>query len=57
MIGLSMAEKKNDQFSEPETKRRMEAALRGARIAGPKPMKDIAAKRSKRPRKTRSRQA
>jgi hypothetical protein len=39
---------KPDQFSDKETKQRMEAALRGARIAGPKPMKDRIRKRTKR---------
>jgi hypothetical protein len=52
-----MAKSSDDKFSDVETKRRLEAALRGARIAGPKPMKDIPAKRSKGPRKTRSRKA
>lgn len=42
-----MVEKKDDQFSASETKRRLEAALRGARIAGPKPMKGMTRKRGK----------
>jgi hypothetical protein len=32
---------KQDQFNSEETQRRFEAALRGARIAGHKQMKDI----------------
>jgi hypothetical protein len=43
-----MTEKKaNDQFSAAESKRRVEAALRGARIAGHKPMNDIPKKGGK----------
>jgi hypothetical protein len=38
---------KDDQYSQSEAKARFEAALRGARIAGPKPMKDISPKRAK----------
>ncbi len=38
--------KKDNHFSGVETKRRMEAALRGARIAGHKPMSAIAPKRN-----------
>jgi hypothetical protein len=34
-------EKRSDQYSAAETKQRMEAALRGARIAGHKTMNDI----------------
>jgi hypothetical protein len=37
----------NDQFDEEETKRRFEAALRGARAVGPHPMKEIPPKRPK----------
>jgi hypothetical protein len=37
--------KKKDQFSEREAKARFEAALRGARITGHKPMTDIPKKR------------
>ena len=36
----------DDQFSPEEVKHRFEAALRGARIAGPKPMKDVPRKRA-----------
>jgi hypothetical protein len=38
-------QKSDDRFSEAETRKRMEAALRGARIAGHKPMSEIAPKR------------
>ena len=34
-----MANEKSDQYSAKETKARFEAALRGARVTGPKPMK------------------
>jgi hypothetical protein len=37
----------NEKFSAEETRKRMEAALRGARIAGHKPMSDVAPKRLK----------
>jgi hypothetical protein len=36
-----MSEKNKEHFSPEETNRRMAAALRGARIAGHKTMKDI----------------
>lgn len=36
-----------EKFSESETRKRMEAALRGARIAGHKPMSGVAPKREK----------
>jgi hypothetical protein len=47
-----------DQYSEQEAKRRFEAALRGARLATPQPMKEIPSKRAKAAsaRKTRARQ-
>jgi hypothetical protein len=54
-----MNEKKGeDQFSEKEAKARFEAALRGARITGHKPMTDIPKKRevSKPTPRPRSRQ-
>jgi hypothetical protein len=35
----------NDKFSPEETRKRMEAALRGARIAGHKPMSEITPKK------------
>jgi hypothetical protein len=40
--------KADDQFSPEETQRRFEAALRGARKVGHKPMKDIPKKRATR---------
>jgi len=36
----------DNQFSDEETQRRFEAALRGARAVGHEPMKDIPPKRS-----------
>ncbi|MGE0062873.1 MAG: hypothetical protein AB7T86_12450 [Xanthobacteraceae bacterium] len=41
-----MAKKSDDNFSDNETKRRMEAALRGARVTGHKAMSDISPKRN-----------
>jgi hypothetical protein len=50
-----------EKFSPDETKRRMEAAVRGARIAGHKTMTDIPKKngesRSKKPGRTRRKSA
>jgi hypothetical protein len=43
--------KSEDKFSEKETQQRMEAALRGARISGHKPMSEIEPKRTKPSRK------
>jgi hypothetical protein len=40
-----MARAPQDDFSKEETERRFEAALRGAREVGHKPMKDISPKR------------
>ncbi len=40
-----MSKKTADEYSENEAKARFEAALRGARITGHKPMTDIAKKR------------
>jgi len=45
-----MDKKSLDQFSSEETRKRMEAALRGARIAGHKPMESLTRKRRKRQR-------
>jgi len=36
-----MSDDRTTEFTEDEAKRRFEAALRGARIASPMPMKDI----------------
>ncbi len=40
-----MAKDSSDQFSKKESEERMAAALRGARIAQPKPLKDKPKKR------------
>jgi hypothetical protein len=45
-----MSDKKDQDYSDEEAKKRFEQALRGARITGPKPMKDIPRKRSKKQR-------
>jgi hypothetical protein len=42
----------DDKYSDEEAQRRFEAALRGARIATPQPMKDIAGKGGRRIKKT-----
>jgi hypothetical protein len=41
------SEPSDDQYSKREAKRRFEQALRGARIAGHKPMKDVVGKKPK----------
>jgi hypothetical protein len=43
---LRMKKSDDDQFSPEEAQRRMEAALRGAKIAGHKPMSEIAPQRN-----------
>jgi len=48
-----MPEKKPMQFSEEETRRRFEAALRGARIAGPQHKESVTPKQTKPQRKKR----
>jgi hypothetical protein len=48
-----MGKEIDDQYSDEETKRRFEAALRGAREVGHEPMKDIPPKRSKLPASTK----
>jgi hypothetical protein len=40
-----MKEKQSDKFNADEVQRRFEAALRGARIAGPKHKKSVTPKR------------
>jgi len=40
-----MGDKKDEVYSDEEAKRRFEQALRGAKIAGHKPMKEISPKR------------
>jgi len=42
-----MGKEIDESYSEDEAKRRFEAALRGARVVGHEPMKDIPPKRSK----------
>ena len=58
LFGMTKSKiKDDDQFSPDETQQRFDAALRGARITGHKPMKDIPAKRKasrKKPRKKRA---
>jgi hypothetical protein len=41
-----MTRKTEDRYNETETKHRFEAALRGARIAGPKHKKSVTPKRN-----------
>jgi hypothetical protein len=38
-LTAAMKKKQNEQYSKRESKRRLEAALRGSRQVGPKPMK------------------
>jgi hypothetical protein len=45
--------KSDEQFNEQEARRRFEAALRGARVAGSQHIKSDAPKRSKPPKKRR----
>lgn len=53
---LSMSKTPADQYSDKETKARMDAALRRALTTPPKPHKDIAGKGAKSPkRKTKKR--
>jgi hypothetical protein len=40
-----MAKKSDDEFTPEQTQKRFEAALRGARVTGHKPMSDVAPKR------------
>jgi hypothetical protein len=48
---MTRSQKSDDEFSPEETKRRFEAALRGARIAGSKPMAGPAKKPARRKRR------
>jgi hypothetical protein len=41
-----VSDKQDDTYSAEEAQRRLEAALRGSRVAGPKPMKDVPRKRA-----------
>ena len=47
-----MKKKDNDQYSDEEAERRLEAALRGSRITGHKQMADIPKKRAVAKKKT-----
>jgi hypothetical protein len=47
-----MAKASADQFSDDETKRRFETALRGARIAGPRHVESVTPKKAKSQSKT-----
>jgi hypothetical protein len=49
-----MARKPDDQYSEEEAQRRLKAALRGARVAGHKPMKSMTPKRPKKQSKKKT---
>jgi hypothetical protein len=53
---MSDPKQRDDEYSEEESKRRFEAALRGAQLVPPTPMKDIppALTKSGAPRKKRS---
>jgi hypothetical protein len=44
----------DEKYSDSETRRRFEAALRGAFATAPKPMKDIPRKRRKQKRKPKA---
>jgi hypothetical protein len=46
-----MANHKTERYDEQETRRRFEAALRGARIAGPQHVENVTPKRTKPQRK------
>jgi hypothetical protein len=52
-----MAKASSDQFSDDETKRRFESALRGARIAGPRHVESVTPKKPKPQRKKRDKKA
>jgi hypothetical protein len=43
---MTSAQRADDKYSEEEAQRRLEAALRGARLAGHKPMKSMTPKRA-----------
>jgi hypothetical protein len=51
---MAADEKPADHFDEEETKRRFEAALRGARAVGPLPMKELTPKRERRRNKKKA---
>jgi hypothetical protein len=50
-----MDSKSEERFSEQETSKRFEAALRGARVAGPQHKESVTPKRDKPQRKKRKR--
>jgi hypothetical protein len=50
---MTRSQKSDEQFSPAETKQRMEAALRGARIAGHKPKDSMTPKHHKAQRQSR----
>jgi hypothetical protein len=52
---MSNKSKSDDQFSQREARRRFEAALRGARAAGHKPMAEISPAKKREPGKPGSR--
>jgi hypothetical protein len=47
----------DDQYSEEESKKRFEAALKGARIAGHKPMESLTQGKAKKQRKPKKKSA
>lgn len=48
-----MSKSSNQYYSKEEAQQRFEQALRGARIAGHKPMSDVLSKRPKKQRKAK----
>jgi hypothetical protein len=48
---MTGTQRTDDKYSEEEAQRRLEAALRGARVAGHKPMKNMTPKRASPQRK------
>jgi hypothetical protein len=52
-----MAKKPDDQFSDEEARERLVAALRGARLAGHKPMETLIKKKPKVKRVTKKKKA
>jgi hypothetical protein len=52
---MARSQKSDDQYSDEEAERRLVAALRGARIAGHKPMESLIKKKAKKAKKYASR--
>jgi hypothetical protein len=52
-----LAKKPEDQYNDEEAKQRLVAALRGARIAGHKPMESLTQKKSKVKKATKNQQS